>query len=239
MVKQSIADELRTLLPRGTVCRGGLINDKQEDLFPEEESAILDAIERRRSEFRAGRAYARQALADLGVARVAIPRAFSRAPIWPASFVGSISHTRTQCVAVVARSADQVGLGADIELNTPLDPELTLEVQRADEAGNFNHGLDLGKLLFVIKEAVYKAYFPLAGRLLGFGEVVVEISPDRCAFTARLASTALPTAKGNHSFSGRFSTWQDHILAVAVPGAWRDGDMDTATTDDRLMDQVQ
>jgi 4'-phosphopantetheinyl transferase EntD len=46
--------------------------------------------------------------------------------------------------------------------------------------------IQMDRLLFSAKEAVYKAWFPLAGRWLGFDDAELTIDTDRRAFQARL-----------------------------------------------------
>jgi 4'-phosphopantetheinyl transferase EntD len=75
-------------------------------------------------------------------------------------------------------------------------------------------------LLFCAKEAVYKAWFPLTGRWLGFADADVTISAADGTFTARLlvdlpAESAPQLAGG---FSGRWLSRRDLVLAaIAVP----------------------
>ena len=63
--------------------------------LPAEEAAfVAQAVEKRRAEFARGRSCARAACATLGVSGQIIPVGQRRAPIWPASLVGSITHCR-------------------------------------------------------------------------------------------------------------------------------------------------
>lgn len=150
------------------------------DLFPEEADTLSHrALPARRAEFRAGRAVAHRAMQALGLAVSPVLAAPTRAPIWPRGLVGSISHDATRAVAVVARARDHRALGIDVEPATPLDRELWPEVLTAGELATLDaHGIAPGlaaKLIFCAKEAVYKAQFPLTGRVLGFHEVDVTL----------------------------------------------------------------
>ena len=150
------------------------------------------AVPKRREEFRTGRGYARAALAALGCAPCPIPIGESRQPVWPNGFLGSISHTGHICVSVVGRSKNFSGLGLDLELDEELEGDLYPFICRKDEVYLkqilARTRIDPGKLLFVIKEAVYKAYFPGAGFFLDFHDVKVEIDPARNAFLAFLVN---------------------------------------------------
>src|SRR5947208_1552294 len=105
----------RDLVTDGVAVEGG--DFKLADSNPplEEEAYLGNVVPARRREFRAGRLYARQALRGLGIPETAIPIGPDRAPIWPKGVVGSISHSRNLCAAVVGLSADYLGIGIDIE----------------------------------------------------------------------------------------------------------------------------
>ena len=71
------------------------------------------------------------------------------------------------------------------------------------------------RLLFCAKEAVYKAWYPLAREFLGFDEAVVSIA-ESGTFTAQLLVPG-PRVRGAEltGFSGRWIA-QDGLLAAAV-----------------------
>jgi 4'-phosphopantetheinyl transferase EntD len=150
-------------------------------LFPEEEALIANAVEKRRLEFATGRDCARKALAKLGVPSCPILAAPDRSPIWPAGFIGSISHTDWVCGAVAARSSDWKGLGFDIESATPLSDELMPLVCSAGDREHFAtlaefNALDWGKIAFCAKEAFYKCQYPLTHRVLDFRNLSVRLT---------------------------------------------------------------
>lgn len=153
-------------------------------LWPEEGAAVTRAIPRRRAEFAAGRAAARAALAQLGEPPEAIPAGLDRAPIWPRGVVGSISHAGAVAIAVAARIADSgiAALGVDVEPDRPLSPDLIGDI--ADDA-------EIARLaplpapaaalrIFSLKEAAYKAQYPLTRQLLGFPDL--RLTPDGLVF---------------------------------------------------------
>lgn len=158
------------------------------ELFPEEERSVGRAVEKRRREFVTGRACARRALERLGVAPVAIPSGARGEPLWPAGVVGSITHCQGYRACAVARSTDFRSLGIDAEVDAPL-PDGVLEhvafgpERQLAEADGEVH---LDRLLFSAKEAVFKAWFPLAGRWLGFEDARLEIDVDARTFSAEL-----------------------------------------------------
>ncbi len=75
------------------------------------------------------------------------------------------------------------------------------------------------RLLFSIKETVYKAWFPLAGRWLGSADTVVSVDRSRETFEARFLVPG-PTVEGGDltGFSGRWLVRGGLVLsAVAHP----------------------
>ena len=184
----------------------GATNAPPKPLFPEERAAIARAIDKRRAEFTAGRMAARAALADLGCPPVAIPMAKDRAPIWPAGFTGSISHSNEIAVAIAATfSAPGLGgfdgLGVDIEKATLLEPNLWPTILRQSERDwlmtqpAHTRGL-LAKQLFSIKECVYKAQYPTSKTVLGFSAFTVALDPTG-HFSATFQIPCPPFAKGD------------------------------------------
>jgi 4'-phosphopantetheinyl transferase EntD len=163
------------------------------ELFPEEEAAIARAVPRRRREFATARGCARAALAKLGEPPVPILRAPEGAPLWPAGVAGSITHCDGYRAAAVARTSDIAAVGVDAEPDEAL-PGGVLDVvslprERAHIAGLSGRQPGVAhwdRLLFCAKESVYKAWFPLAQRWLGFEEAEVVIDADGGTFTARL-----------------------------------------------------
>lgn len=152
-------------------------------LFAEEAEATRKMVEKRHREFAAGRAAARAAMADLSLPPVAIPMGHDRAPIWPEGLCGSISHCAGAAVALVAPLDRAATLGIDIEDDTPLDADLWPDIltaqevdwlMRQPEPARGRHA----KAIFSAKEAVYKAQYPLTGRMLRFQDVVIHAGSE-------------------------------------------------------------
>jgi len=194
-------------------------------LFPEEEAAMARAVPRRRGEFAAGRACARAALTQLGLPAAPILPGPRGAPQWPAGVVGSITHCDGYRAAAVARARDVLTLGLDAEPAGPLPGGVLDAVSLAEERGRLPAltaaapHVAWDRLLFCAKEAVYKAWFPLAGRWLGFEEAAITFAPDAGTFTARLLVPG-PAVGGRPlgGFSGRWLARGGLLLAaVSVP----------------------
>lgn len=149
-------------------------------LHPQEAALMEKAIEKRRREFCAGRVLARSALESLGFAPAPLLRGEDRAPRWPSGAVGSITHTRGHCAAVVARSTQIRAVGIDVEQATPLKPgvyeAITTERDRRELEGD--DALRLGKIIFSAKECAYKAQYTLTQKYLPFSAMSVVIGPE-------------------------------------------------------------
>ena len=183
------------------------------------------AVPRRRGEFAAGRACARAALARLGLPAAPILPGPRGAPQWPPGVVGTITHCDGYRASAVAHARDVLTLGLDAEPAGPLPGGVLDAVSLAEERDRLP-GLAAAaphvpwdRLLFCAKEAVYKAWFPLAGRWLGFEEAAITFAPDAGTFTARLLVPG-PAVGGRplDGFSGRWLARGGLLLAaIAVP----------------------
>jgi 4'-phosphopantetheinyl transferase EntD len=78
-------------------------------------------------------------------------------------------------VAVVGRAADYASVGIDIEPNEALDPDLVALVASPAEIRRYAPAVLQSRLLFVIKEATYKALFPLDKLFLDFSDIEVDL----------------------------------------------------------------
>jgi 4'-phosphopantetheinyl transferase EntD len=188
-------------------------------LFPSEIKAIGAASSSRLAAFRSGRACVRTALAKLNVPPVSIPIDAAGGPVWPNGLVGSISHADGIAVAVVASNPPVQGLGIDIEVDAPLDDgNLVALICRPDERVSkcdLGHPANLrhGKLLFCIKEAVYKLYRPFTNAFLDFHDVWITLDKAAGVFRAELVNPQVPAIMGCRSISGRFM-YQDGIVSA-------------------------
>ena len=194
-------------------------------LFPAEEAAIARAVPKRRSEFATGRACARAALAKLGLPPSPIVPGPRGAPQWPAGVAGSITHCAGYRASAVAYLKDVAGIGLDAEPNAPL-PDGVLEriavpQERAwlPELAAAVPGVSWDRLLFCAKESVYKAWFPLTRRWLGFEQAAITVDPRAGAFTAELLEPAVALdGRRLAGFAGRWLARDGLVLtAITVP----------------------
>lgn len=76
-------------------------------------------------------------------------------------------------------------------------------------------------MLFSAKESVYKAWFPMTGRPLGFEDAQISFDPDDGTFSARLLVPGWRLGDAELTvFQGRWAVRAGLVLtAVAVPVA--------------------
>ncbi|WP_202638263.1 4'-phosphopantetheinyl transferase family protein [Bailinhaonella thermotolerans] len=172
---------IERLLPPSAVAVEAYDDAADAPLYPEERAHVARAVEKRRREFATVRRCARDALAGLGVAPAPILPAERGAPAWPPGVVGSMTHCAGYRAAAVARAADLTAIGIDAEPHAPLPDGVLEAISRPDDRAGLA-ALPPGqvcwdRLLFCAKEAVYKAWFPLTRRPLGFEDASVDIDP--------------------------------------------------------------
>ena len=196
------------------------------ELFPSERAALGHAVEKRRREFISGRACARLALKRLGTPVVAIPSGEHGEPRWPTGVVGSITHCHGYRACAAAWSNAIISLGIDAEPNAPLPEGVLEEVAHGRElesVGRGVGGVHVDRLRFSAKEAIYKAWFPLAGRWLGFDDVELSLDLANAEFRAQLLVPG-PMVDGVRlsEFRGRWALEKGVVCtAVIVPAAAR------------------
>jgi len=172
------------------VCVAEAFSDRSDvELYPEEAAAIAQAVEKRRREFTTVRGCARDALRALGVQSAPILSGLQGEPLWPAGVVGSMTHCPGYRAAVVARDSDSISLGIDAEIDRPLPPRLIDRIALPEEREQLVRlnacDVSVDRLLFCIKETVYKAWFPITRRFLDYKEASVMLQRHG-TFTAEL-----------------------------------------------------
>jgi 4'-phosphopantetheinyl transferase EntD len=151
-------------------------------LLPDEMASLsFPAIERRRASG-AARRVARELMYSMGFASLPILKSTSGAPIWPAGVVGSMSHDDQIAVAAVGLRCDLDAVGIDIEPVAPLSQDMLELIATPRERRAIADNLLGAKILFAIKEAVYKASYLLDNEFLDFHDIEVDLA-DRFATT--------------------------------------------------------
>jgi 4'-phosphopantetheinyl transferase EntD len=169
---------------------------------PDEAAHVAGAVLRRRAEHAGGRTL----LSRLTGAPRPIATDGQRRPVPPPGWVWSLAHDDDVVVAVATTDPEVLALGVDVEPFRALEPAMVRIIRRGDDA-------DLDPLLlFVIKEATYKAWSVLGGRLLEHHDVRV-CAGDGEAGTVR---AIVPSATDGAEFHGRYSAVDGRWLALVI-----------------------
>jgi 4'-phosphopantetheinyl transferase EntD len=208
------------IVPTGTRCYEQ-VGIPGGSLLPRE-AELLSArtVSKRREEFAAGRTCARNALDLLGVPQMPILRGKQNEPLWPKGVVGSITHCKGYCAAAVTflNLCGAIGIDAEPNESLPSDVLGLIARQREQEwiLNANNDEICWDRLLFCIKESIYKVWYPLERRWLDFDQAEVEIQAETSTFKAALLC---PTSICPHVIEGRFCASDSLLLACAsVPG---------------------
>jgi enterobactin synthetase component D / holo-[acyl-carrier protein] synthase len=213
---------IEEILPPEVASAEAFDDDSSAVLFPEEEAVVSRAVAKRRGEFTTGRACARAALAKLGIPPAPILPGPRRAPQWPPGVAGSITHCDGYRAAAVALVRDVASVGVDAEPDDALPDGVLDRVSLARERAWLPGlaaaapGVSFDRLLFCAKESVYKAWFPLTGRWLGFEQAEITIEPEAGTFSAELLEPG-PVLGGRPltGFTGRWLA-RDGLLLTAI-----------------------
>lgn len=201
-------------------------NDGPGGLYPAEATVIARAVAGRRAEFTTVRLCARRALSELGLPPAPLVPGKRGAVTWPDGVVGSMTHCTGFRAAAVARTEVSASLGIDAEPNLPLPEGVLQAVSRPCEAAGLvelsrrRPDVHWDRLLFSAKESVFKTWYPLTGRALGFEEAELEFDLEAGTFSARLLVPGPEVAGRRHdTFSGNWTVGHGLVLtAIALPG---------------------
>ena len=168
-----------------------------------EVASISSSIANARRASGAARMVARGLLARLGHPEAQVPKGAGGAPVWPVGVVGSLAHDDEIAVAAIGLQRDFASVGIDIEPARALPPDMLSLVATQSERRRIEDDLVKAKLLFALKEAVYKAVYPLDRVFLEFGDIEVDLA----------AGTA--TTRSGRTLALR-SCMSSHIVALAL-----------------------
>ncbi|GAA3663882.1 4'-phosphopantetheinyl transferase family protein [Microbacterium marinilacus] len=175
-----------TLLPAGVTL--SVLGEPLTDPASVAEAGLVSGMATARlRDFATGRRCAHNALRLHGVDAPWVGRQPGGAPMWPAGFVGSITHCDGVYAAAVARAREYRALGIDAEPIRDIPDDLADFLERDDEREQRRDGSDphIALLRFSAKESVFKAWSPLTGTWLDFADVSVKFAEDG-AFVAQV-----------------------------------------------------
>jgi enterobactin synthetase component D / holo-[acyl-carrier protein] synthase len=217
---------IEKVLPDAVACSEAFDDPPDAVLFPAEAAVISRAVDKRRREFQTVRHCARRALRELGLPPAAILPGEHREPLWPSGMVGSLTHCAGYRAAVVAHQRDVLTVGIDAEPHEPLPPDVAGAIAVDEELVGLagltavDSAVCWDRVLFSAKETVYKAWFPLTHRWLGFEQASITINSPMIGhsdgtFCARLLVTG-PVVAGEvlTSFDGRWLTSNGLVITT-------------------------
>jgi 4'-phosphopantetheinyl transferase EntD len=172
---------VESITPTGIAIEHRLISEGDEEaLIAEEISAFAASTTKVRRASGAARIVARQLMSRFGIEPQIICKSTAGSPVWPRGLVGSLAHDDRIAIAALTIKARFQSIGIDIEPAEPIEPSLLDIIATPDERAEALAEPYRGRLLFAIKEAVYKAINPLEGRFLDHHDVEVNLL-DRVA----------------------------------------------------------
>ena len=201
---QELARSIGSLAAPGILIGHRLIQPGDERaLLPDESGAFANSVIKVRRASGAARLVARELMQRMGLPQQAVPKNANGAPVWPNGIAGSIAHDDAVAVAAIARQSDVRSLGIDVEPAEPLDPDLLEIVATPGERRRMSGDPCYGRLLFAVKEAVYKAAHPIDGRFLAHHDVEVDLATQQA------------TIRGGRTVTFRFAA-SARIVVLAV-----------------------
>jgi enterobactin synthetase component D len=186
--------------------------------------ALGAAVQKRRAEYFYGRLCAQAALAPHGLAHAHVDIGAMRAPVWPSTVIGSITHTHATAAAMVLPRNEHKGIGIDIEQvaqgealqalhgNVVSDTELAYLRTCAGD-------LDmLMTLVFSAKESFFKGVSHLVQDYFDFNALEVEqIDLEARMIAFRVMQTLSPTwLRGGRCQMGFDFLGENEVLTVFV-----------------------
>jgi 4'-phosphopantetheinyl transferase EntD len=191
-------------------------------LLPAEEPLVAKSVLKRRREVTNARTCARRALAALGRPEAPILRGAKGEPLWPAGVVGSITHTAGYYGAAVAEASAIRSVGVDAEVHDALPDGVLNHIAFGQELVTLaglraaDDQIWWDRLQFSAKESVYKAWFPLTGRWLGFEDAEITVDPAG-TFDARVLIDGT-TVDGGPPLTAMSGRWlvRDGLVLTAI-----------------------
>lgn len=220
---------LKSELNVAHVVLGSVSNAQQQTLLKQYRPAEFEAWKpTRQSSFLAGRAAVQQWQTEYSKAIFAVPRQSDGSPLWPASWLGSIAHSRTEAVAVLHYCSPQVsprplrGIGIDVESvqeASMLAGSADLLAHQSEQKLFEDAGYAKEEALlaiFSIKESIYKAIYPSVKRYVDFLEVKI-ISIDRQGYwIGQMCSGLAQELYESSRISGRLWQEQEQLYSVCA-----------------------
>ncbi len=151
----------------------------EKHLTIDEQASVAGCVPPVRQQAAAARIAARTLLDEAGNSDWSLPRRQGNPPSWPPGIVGSLSHCGDLGVAALSTRGTWRGIGIDVEPAEPLDAELLDTIASPEELSETGRDPMAVRILFSLKEAVYKAVHPMDRQFLEPHEVRVHFGEHR------------------------------------------------------------
>ena len=185
--------------------------------FPNE---LKKSINKRRAEYLAGRILARKLLLEFGIKNKIIVSNHHRCPIWPRNIVGSISHSSSIAICIMAKSSEYSGLGVDIEkvfsqTTTSQIKSLVFDSNEWNKLRCSGIPIELaGTIGFSAKESLFKALYPSVGNYFDFSSATIsQLDMENGELELELTSSLNSFLLKNMKFKIKIENEQGEILA--------------------------
>ncbi|MCL2737080.1 MAG: 4'-phosphopantetheinyl transferase superfamily protein [Propionibacteriaceae bacterium] len=175
---------LDSIVPDGVQVVAATQDVSLDTLWPGEWERVSAEPAARQGEYATVRDCARTAVGALGVAPGPILADSRGAPVWPDGIIGAMTHCRGYRAAAAARRGWLRSIGIDAEPAAAL-PERVLEriSSKREQAwiamlARKDASIPWDRILFSMKESMYKAWYPVATTGLGFHDVDLHLHDD-------------------------------------------------------------
>jgi enterobactin synthetase component D len=186
----------------------------------------LDKTLLRTIQLERGRSLAARLLTQLGANDDHVGMAADRSPLWPAGFVGSISHTEDLVAVAVAPAMRCGSLGIDVERivsNTVADDiaPVCFSAHELVDSGwrslSLAHRCSIG---FSAKEALYKCLHPLTGLFMEFTDAEIRaVDLERGRIQVSLSRDIAPGFRAGQCLTGSFRVSDHHVFSAFLTDA--------------------
>lgn len=184
---------------------------------------LTKAVRKRRAEYLASRVVVRNALSRLGIEAVILSNDANRAPVWPASVSGSLSHSHQTIAVLLSRAENRLLLGVDCEHVMRTDTAEKMQsviVSPAEKQTLLESGLPFATALtlaFSVKESLYKALYPLLRQAMDFRDAeITALHPATGQVQLRLTESFACDFPTGRVFSGHVELQAEQVLTWII-----------------------
>lgn len=183
--------------------------------------SLQKAVPKRKAEYLTGRVLAANCLRKLESTSTDVARGKDGAPVWPNGFIGSISHSEKKVISCVASATDLQGLGVDIE--DILDDTTAQQVagiicNKEEQTLMTQNGFSFVEgisLIFSLKESLYKALYPLTGKIRGFEDARIQrLCTDSNTAEVKLVTDWSNTFSQDTRLTGHFENCDGTFISL-------------------------